>query len=326
MPSDKGVLRRSAQIDGSEEDPVALEMLKALASEPRLAILRFLGDRLVSVHEIATALDMPPSTAAMHVGVLEEAGLIRCDLRPATRGLRKVCVRTYDEVVVTLPRRDRTMRRVFEQSMPVGAYSDAAVEPTCGLAGLTGLIGFIDDPSTFYEPDRVNAQLVWFRSGYVEYRFPNRVPGSSAITSLTVSMELCSEAPLHDLDWPSDISMWINGVHLGAWTCPGDFGGTRGHLTPSWWDERDTQYGLFKRWQVGDDGTTIDGVALSGVVLGDLALQPSQSVVIRIGIAADARNVGGVNLFGRGFGNYPQDIVLRIDYEMATPTQDREGH
>ena len=70
--------------------------------------------------------------------------------------------------------------------------------------------------------------------------------------------------------------------------------------------------------------TTIDGVALSDVTLGELALHPSQPVVIRIGIAPEAHNVGGVNLFGRGFGNYPQDIVLRIDYEMATPTQDRE--
>ena len=97
-------------------------------------------------------------------------------------------------------------------------------------------------------------------------------------------------------------------------------------MTPSWWDERDTQHGLFKRWRVGDDGTTIDGVALSEVTLDDLALHPSQPVVLRIGIAPDARNVGGVNLFGHSFGNYPQDIVLWVDYEMATPTQDREEH
>jgi predicted transcriptional regulator len=60
------------------------------------------------------------------------------------------------------------------------------------------------------------------------------------------------------------------------------------------------------------------------VVLDDLALHPSQPVVVRIGIDPDARNVGGINLFGRGFGNYPQDIVLRIDYEMATSVQQRE--
>jgi predicted transcriptional regulator len=35
---------------------------------------------------------------------------------------------------------------------------------------------------------------------------------------------------------------------------------------------------------------------------------------VRIGVKADARYVGGLNIFGRHFGNYPQDIVLRLRY------------
>ena len=84
--------------------------------------------------------------------------------------------------------------------MPVGAYSDVAVAPTCGLAGSEGLIGLMDDPASFYEPDRLAAQLVWFRAGFVEYRLPNRVPPGSSVFALAVSAEVCSEAPLHDPD------------------------------------------------------------------------------------------------------------------------------
>ena len=29
------------------------------------------------------------------------------------------------------------------------------------------------------------------------------------------------------------------------------------------------------------------------------------------------RTTGGLNLFGRGFGNYPQDVDLRIEYDVA---------
>ena len=29
---------------------------------------------------------------------------------------------------------------------------------------------------------------------------------------------------------------------------------------------------------------------------------------------AYARHVGGINLFGQRFGNYPQDIILRVRY------------
>jgi predicted transcriptional regulator len=253
----------------------------------------------------------------MHVAELEQAGLISCELRPASRGLRKVCSRTYDEVVVGLPRGDRHARRTYELSMPVGAYSDVAVEPTCGLAGPTGLIGLMDDPGSFYEPNRLAAQLVWFRAGYLEYRFPNRVPPGSIVSALAVSAEVCSEAPLHDPDWPSDLSMWVNGIHLGEWTCPGDFGGTRGRLTPSWWDERDSQYGVLKRWRVTPEGVTIDGVALSAVSLDALGLRAGEPIAIRIGVQPDAAHVGGINIFGRGFGNYPQDVDLRIEYDIA---------
>ena len=56
------------------------------------------------------------------------------------------------------------------------------------------------------------AQLLWFRAGYVEYRFPNRVPPGARVQSLQLTAEICSEAPLHDLDWPSDITVWINGI------------------------------------------------------------------------------------------------------------------
>jgi predicted transcriptional regulator len=161
---------------------------------------------------------------------------------------------------------------------------------------------------------------LWFRSGYVEYRFPNRVPRGATIVAIQVTAEVCSEAPLHDDDWPSDISVWINGVHLGEWTCPADFGGVRGRLTPSWWEEKDSQFGVLKRWRVGRTGTTIDGMSLSRVTVDALELSRTEPVVIRIGVRPEATNVGGINLFGREFGNYPQDLGLRIDYDARDMT------
>ena len=117
----------------------------------------------------------------MHITVLERAGLLHTELRPASRGLQKVCARTYDELVFDLPRGPHHTRDAVDVDMPIGGFSDFAVEPTCGLVSATGLIGFLDDPSAFYEPDRLNAQLLWFRAGYVEYRFPNRVPPGARI-------------------------------------------------------------------------------------------------------------------------------------------------
>ena len=64
-------------------------------------------------------------------------------------------------------------------------------------------------------------------------------------------------------------------------------------------------------------GTTIDGVSLSAVDVDALGLTSGEPIVVRIGVRPDAENVGGLNLFGRGFGNYPQDLGLRIEYRTG---------
>lgn len=315
------IARKSLHIDANQADGQALEMLKALGNETRIAILRYLGDRVVPMNQIAQDLGLPASTATMHVVALERAGLLHTEMRPASRGLQKVCARTYDELVIDLPRGEHHTRSAVETTMPIGGYSDFVVEPTCGLASADGIIGYLDDVNSFYEPDHLRAQLLWFRSGYVEYRFPNRVPRGATVLSLQVTAEVCSEAPLHDDDWPSDIGVWINGAHLGEWTCPADFGGVRGRLTPSWWEKKDSQFGVLKRWRVTRSGTTIDGMTLSPVTVDALDLSRAEPIVIRIGVRPEATNVGGLNLFGREFGNYPQDLGLRIEYDVGEAAQ-----
>lgn len=295
--------------------PASAAVLKALASQPRLRILELLSDRVLNVSEISKALGSPLSTMTSHIGVLEDAGLLRAEMKPGERGLQKVCTRVYDRVVLTLPGSAATPKTpVVHLEMPVGAYVDAAVQPTCGLAGAHALIGMVDDPASFFEPGHADASLVWFRQGHLTYRFPNRLPPRTVPTSLRFRAELCSEAPMHHEDWPSDVGVAINGVPIGTWTSPADFGGRRGVLTPAWWDDRNSQFGLLKEWRVTSDGTWIDGVRVSDVTLSDLDLTGRPTIDVRIGVDADARHVGGLNLFGRAFGNYPEDLTLSIGY------------
>jgi predicted transcriptional regulator len=269
------------------------------------------------VLEIAEALELPPSTATLHINILEKAGLIETDLRPATRGLQKVCARVFDRIVIQLPAEYEPEDTTVEVSMPVGAYTKVNIVPTCGLAGAIGIIGHLDDPSAFYEPDRIYTQLLWFRRGFVEYQFPNRLPPGVALDDIEVSFEVCSEAPLHHDNWPSDITVWIGNAEIGTWTSPADFGGERGALTPGWWDSQNSQYGLLKVWKVTSHGSFVDGVRVSNVVLKDLSFKSGKPIPVRIGIKEDARNVGGMNLFGSKFGNYPQDIILRQHFKRA---------
>jgi predicted transcriptional regulator len=311
-------ISRVLALDASSESPEIERVFKALDSLNRIRILRYLADRVASVNDIATALELPTSTTALHVEMLEEAGLIRTELEPASRGLRKVCARMYDKIILDLPIGEQPREQAIELSMPIGAFTDCQVSPTCGLLSEAGIIGLLDDPASFYEPDRRDAQLIWFYQGYVEYRFPNRLPAGARPESLRLSMEICSEAPLHNPNWPSDITIWINGTEIATWTSPADFGGERGRLTPEWWTPRNTQYGLLKVWHVNEEATEVDGMRVSSVTVRDLKLTDFPFFVVRIGIKADAEHVGGLNLFGSRFGNYPQDLILRVGYRPAT--------
>jgi predicted transcriptional regulator len=306
---------RTMELDIRSDRADALLKFKALASEPRIRILEYLANHLCNLTEIAEALEMNLATVTMHVNVLEQAGLIVCEHRPGERGTQRVCSCQFDWFNIHMVRmREADVGKLLEFPIRLGSYSDFQVTPTCGLVSDEGLIGLLDDPASFYEPERINAQLLWFHSGYVEYRCPNRLPPSADIESLNLSLELCSEAPMYHLDWPSDISVWINGIELGSWMSPSDFGGIRGKLTPAWQRESDTQYGLLKVWQVTNTESRVDGLKVSDIKLDELGLLANPFISVRIGVKENARHVGGVNIFGSKFGNYPQDIVLRIRY------------
>lgn len=291
----------------------------ALSTRSRVDILRLLISQNLNIVEIAEALKLPVSTVASNIKVLEAARLINTELLPASRGAMKVCSRNYDDIHIALnlekaiPKGDI---QVYEVDMPIGHYSDCEVSPTCGMANGEGMIIREDEPASFYHPKHVGAQIMWFRKGYVEYLMPLEIPAEAVIESLELSMEVCSEAPNYDHNWPSDISVWINGVEIGMWTCPGDFGDRRGKLNPAWWFEWSTQYGLLKTWRVDKNKTTLDMEKISAVDLAQLNLQNSHKLRVRIGMKPDAVHQGGVNLFGRQFGDYDQNIKMTVHYAV----------
>lgn len=298
-----------------EERP---EVLKALASEVRVAILKLLHiDGPMNVNDIAAKLKQPQSTVSSNMQTLVEAGLVRTETQKARKGNQKICHSLFDEVLVMFKEDIRPLRaNAIEVAMPLGLYTSCEVSAPCGLCSTEGIIGLLDVPDTFLDPDRMKTGLIWFTRGYVEYQFPNNARLSQhKITSMEFSLELSSEVPGTSADWPSDITVGVNGQDIGTWTSPGDFGDKRGVYTPDWWKLKGSQYGKLKSFRVNGTGTFVDGVKISPVSLKDLDLETHHSIRLRIGVKADAKHPGGINIFGRGFGNYDQDIVLRLETE-----------
>ena len=292
-----------------------LETLKALASAVRVKVLKLLHvNGPMTVNEIAAKLELPQSTISSNIQILEDAGLIRTETQRAKKGNQKICHTSFDEVLVMFKDDANALNaNVIEVAMPLGLYTSCEVSAPCGLCSNEGIIGLLDVPNTFLEPDRMKAGLIWFTRGFLEYQFPNNAKLSSGeIESMEFAMELSSEVPGTAADWPSDITVAVNGLDVGTWTSPGDFGDKRGVYTPDWWKLKGSQYGKLKSWRVTDSGTFVDGVKISPVSIKDLDLENHRSIRLRIGVKDDARHPGGINIFGRGFGNYDQDIVLRL--------------
>ncbi|TFE29414.1 ArsR/SmtB family transcription factor [Cohnella luojiensis] len=289
------------------------ETAKALAGDLRLRIIEALGDREMSISQLAEELGVAQPTVTINVQVLESAGLVE-----SKQGVNreKICYRTYDTIVFDLPMKPgEGLHGAEEIHMAIGMYTSCKVDSPCGLLGPDDMIGCPDDPRVFYDPQRGSAELLWFGgSGYVEYYFPNPVPPGVELKELRFSAELCSEAPGFHMEWPSDIAVWINRSLVGEWTSPSDFGDRKGVLTPSRWLGM-TQYGKITEWKVGPEGSSVNDQASSAVSLKELDLHFSRPVVVRIGVREDAANVRGLNLFGEHFGDYPQGLKLTFVHQ-----------
>lgn len=293
----------------------AQEVFKALGNETRLHILNILYQQEnVNLNEIARQLGLANSAVTMHIGKLQEAGLIEVHTTSGKRGSMKLCVPKYDTLMVDLaPPKKQTP--YYHDEIKIGHYAGCRIQPTCGLTTREGLIGEMDDPRYFTFPQRFDACMLWFAKGYVEYQLPNHLKAGQRPTELRVSMELSSEAPGYCEVYPSDLYFSLNGRELGCWISPGDFGEKRGRLNPEWWGINLNQHGLLKTLVVNEKGTFIDGsIRISKVAIGDLDIDYRSELLLRLSAPEDTRNAGGMTIYGRGFGDYDQDIRVLMGY------------
>lgn len=300
-----------------EQDKHVDIVAQALSSGVRRSILQLLRKGSYTINEISCILNQPLSTTSFHISLLKKAQLVNINSMRGIHGSAKVVSRKYDKIIFDMDDLSgQTEEEMSSISMeiPIGSYTDCKASNICGIASDKEIIGVDDMPSAFYLPDRTNAGILWFIEGYVEYRIPNYYLYGHRAQILNISLELCSEAPNFNMDWPSDITVWINGKEICTYTSIGDFGDRRGHLTPSWWSSFSTQYGLLKTFKVDGYGVYIDENKINDFPIDELALEKGTHFTFRIGIKDDAKNKGGLNIFGKTFGDYAQDISVRIDY------------
>ena len=290
-----------------------IPLFKALSSEVRIDILSLLSTyKQLNINELSEKLNLTNGALTMHIKKLEECGLIVTNNLTAKHGLQKVCSLHENKIVVDMELDNPDSS--YDIDLAIGYYSNYDIQPTCGIATKDKIIGEVDNPNYFADPERINASIIWFTKGFIEYKIPNYLKPNQNFSEIQISMEISSEAPGICNDWPSDIYFSINGIDLGCWTSPGDFGDNTGLFTPSWWFPNWNQYGLLKLLSINKYGTFIDGLKISDVTLEDLNLTYKSDLSLKMSVPDIAKHIGGLTIFGQGFGNYNQGIHVRVIY------------
>lgn len=309
-------MKEHIELDFSEKEQIS-KVAKALSSSVRLEILDILREKPLNISEISEKMGIPISSTALHMKVLEDSGIVITQSMPGLRGSQRVCGLKINQVTMTLLNQQENISKdnIYTETMPIGNYFDCKITAPCGIASENTFLSSEDSVYGFYSPEKHTAQILWFTQGYLEYRFPNiQMQKLKHIKSLEFSMEICSEAPGYNNSWKSDITFWINGKEIGFFTSPGDYGGRRGKQTPQWWDNNMTQFGVLKSLSITEEGTFLDGEFFSPLTLSDFSLRDNPYISLKLGVKEDAHYVGGLNLFGEKFGDYAQNILMKIIY------------
>lgn len=296
----------------------AEEVFKALSTPMRLRIMELIyEDNNLSMNDLAEALDLTNSAISLHVTKLEEAGLVSVQTSSGKRGIRKIVRPKYNKMIIEMAP-EVSQNPCYDDEISIGHYTKIDAHPTCGLATSGQIIGDLDNPKVFAYPERFSASILWLGYGSVTYTLPNRLRAGQRLTELQISFEISSECPEINEDYPSDIYFEINGVALGKWISPGDFGARRGLISPQWWLELLNQYGLLKTLIINKNGTFIDGsYKIADATIDDLNIDYNSNIDFTISAPKDTANPGGMTLFGEAFGDYNQAIRMKAYYEES---------
>ena len=287
----------------------------ALSSLSRIKILQNILMHPKTLTDIAIELSLPISSVSKHVDILADANLLNIYYNSNLKGHKKYSTQVAKSYTVSLESKvlEVTEKPEYSVEMPIGLFSDCDIQAPCGLAGKKEPIGAFDSPNIFFTPQRIGAELLWFNCGFITYNFPTDPLRHHECSEISFSFEVCSETQYYNNNWPSDITVKINDIEIATFTSPADFGGRRGKYSPHYWSESSTQFGLLKKITVTSQGVFVDNkLERKDITFETLNLYSKNKVNFTIGVKEDAVHKGGINLFGKNFGDHNQSIIMTV--------------
>lgn len=293
-----------------------LELFKTLGSDVRMRIVELLCENgEMNMNEIATALELTNGALTSHIRRLEECGIIQTVTECTGHGTQKICSIRTDQILLTADAETEAKEvGVYDTEIRVSHFSDCSVSAPCGLCSGFSQIGLENDPRVFHHPERMQARMIWFADGYVEYRIPNMLTEDQKMSQMTFYFEISQDHMDSTEESLADVAFYLNGHRMCTWFTPPEFRMERGIYTPIWWNGQEKQSGVQKMIVVNSWGTYLEGVKCSNIGLREILQNSGEEIRFRFAVENQGKHQGGIVLYGAGFGNYNQDIRVRIHY------------
>jgi len=102
--TDNGILdvcliRKDESITINSDEQIE-DIVKALSSETRRKILRYIQFQPADVSKIAADLEMTEANISAQIKKLEKAGLIKCEYSSGAHGVRKISKLKFEELCI----------------------------------------------------------------------------------------------------------------------------------------------------------------------------------------------------------------------------------
>ena len=308
-------------IEGTKDTTNIAAFGKALSSPVRIQMIRLVNKKNMLASEIAAELNLPLSSTIFHLNILEEAGIIKKSF--STKGKGTLHWYTYDTNIAIIRFRNSNghlkpeNRTPYVHQIGIGEYIDAEFSNQCGIATAEKQI-MSANPHNAFVAGRQDAQIIWSEGyGSLLYAIPNNYAQQGKLDEIKISLEICSEAPGFNNNYPSDITFSINGIEICTFISPGDYGDRYGKFTPSWWYPESTKYGILTNISIRPTGVYLnERLVNKSICLDDLRLEETNKTTFGIEVKKNAQHPGGFNIFGSNFGDYAQHIIFTATYGL----------
>lgn len=302
------------------------KVFKALSNDIRIEILNLLAYDDMNVQAITDKFNLSKTAVLTHINILEESGFIKSEYLSGSVGTQRVCRKVYDRLIFNLnPNKvDEDDTVYYEQEVLVGNYFDFEAYPPCGLANNHNIIKKWDDVIVMCDAERVTASLVWTAFGFIEYKIPiDALFIDKKITAIEIDIEVSAHqmvkthkavvypeymTPDRVTEGISDVSYWINGIEIGTHTITAGNDNEKANYTPTWWRNQPV-HGTLVKVVINQKGCFIDGKKVSNLPFNELI--QDNFFKFRLGVKPNATHSSGIMIFGKKFGRYCQDIVVK---------------